>query len=371
MSRDSIIMRIADRYPLTRKGSSKETFHISLKLPSKASHKVGDAIAIFPENCPLDVDRVLSLLPFSPSDIIYETKTNTPYPLDKFLKEKVNLDKIRLSLLRLIDHKTNDPFLRDLLQSDNKNLLHSYLQEWDLFTWLSKIPMPLNPQEFITHLLPLLPRFYSIASSPLQFSDRIDIVVSHFSYQKNEKVKTGVASHFLCYTAEPSKTFIQGYIQPTKHFTLPPDPTKNIIMIGPGTGIAPYKGFLEERICLQAPGKNWLFFGERNRNYDFFYQEFLESCIARGYLILHTAFSRDQKEKLYVQHHMEKEGKEIIGWLDNGAYMYVCGDAKKMAPSVEATLQFILVKEKNVTLTEASCYLKSLRKEKRYLLDVY
>lgn len=371
MSHDSILMRITDRYPLTRKGSSKETFHISLQLSSKTSHKVGDAIAIFPENCPLDVDRILSYLPFSPSDIIYETKTNRPYSLDKFLREKVNLDKIRLSLLRLIDHKTDDPFLRDLLQSDNKNLLNSYLQEWDLLTWLTKIPMPLSPQEFVSHLLPLLPRFYSIASSPLQFSNQIDIVVSHISYQKNEKMKTGVASHFLCYTAEPHKTSIQGYIQPTKHFTLPSDPTKNIIMIGPGTGIAPYKGFLEERICLQAPGKNWLFFGERNRNYDFFYQDFLESCIDRGYLILHTAFSRDQKEKLYVQHHIEKESKELINWIDNGAYMYICGDAKKMAPSVEASLQSIIVKEKNLTLKEASCYLKSLRKEKRYLLDVY
>lgn len=371
MSRDSILMQITDRYPLTRKGSSKETFHISLKLPSKASHKVGDAIAIFPENCPLHVDRILSLLPFSSSDIIYETKTNRPYPLSTFLRKKVNLDKIRSSLLRFIDHKTNDPFIRDLLQSDNKNLLNSYLQEWDLLTWLSKIPMPLSPQEFVAHLLPLLPRFYSIASSPLQFSNQMDIVVSHISYEKNEKIKTGIASHFLCYIAELHKTSIQGYIQPTKHFTLPSDPTKDIIMIGPGTGIAPYKGFLEERICLQAPGKNWLFFGERNKNYDFFYQEFLESCIARGYLILDAAFSRDQKEKLYVQHHMEKESKEITEWIDNGAYVYVCGDAKKMAPSVEATLQSILVKEKKLSLTDAISYLKFLRKEKRYLLDVY
>lgn len=371
MSHDHVAMRIIDRYPLTQKGSTKETFHLTLSLPSPSLHKVGDAIAIFPENCESEISDLFAYLPFALSDTVCETKTNTTYTLEKFLKERVNLSKIRLSLLRAIDHKTNDPFLRDLLQSENKDLLNSCLQEWDLVTWLSKVPMPLSAQEFISHLLPLLPRFYSIASSPLRFSNQIDIVVSHFSYEKNEKIKTGTTSHFLCYGAEPFNTAIRGYIQATKHFTLPEDPTKNIIMIGPGTGIAPYKGFLEERIHLQAPGKNWLFFGERNRDYDFFYREFLESCIARGYLTLHTAFSRDQKEKLYVQHHIENERKEIIDWIDNGAYIYVCGDAKKMAPDVEATLQSILVKEKNMTLQDASAYLKSLRKEKRYLLDVY
>lgn len=371
MSYNPLRMQIIDRYPLTQPGSTKKTFHITLTLPISSPHKVGDSIAIFPENCATEIRELFSYLTLAPSDIVCDMNTNKTYTLEKFLTEKTNLNKIRLSLLRAIDRKTKDPFLRNLLQSDNKDLLHSCIQEWDLLTWLSKIPMPLPAQEFILHLLPLLPRFYSIASSPLRYSHQIDIVVSHFSYQKNEKIKTGLASHFLCYAAHPHHTSILGYIQPTKYFTLPKDPTANIIMIGPGTGIAPYKGFLEERMYLQAPGKNWLFFGERNRNYDFFYREFLESCIAQGYLTLHTAFSRDQKEKLYVQHHIEKERKEFIKWLDNGAYLYVCGDAKKMAPSVEATLYSILGTEKNLALQEAKNYLKSLRKEKRYLLDVY
>lgn len=371
MSHDHVRMHITDRYPLTQTGSTKKTFHVTLSFPFSSPHKVGDAIAIFPENCESEIRELFSYLTIAPSTSVSETKTNKTYTLEKFLKERVNLNKIRVSLLRAIDHKTNDPFLRNLLQSDNKELLNSCIQEWDLVTWLAKIPMPLSAQEFISHLLPLLPRFYSIASSPLRYSNQIDIVVSHFSYKKNEKMKTGLASHFLCYAAEPYNTSIFGYIQPTKHFTLPKDPTTNIIMIGPGTGIAPYKGFLEERIYLQAPGKNWLFFGERNRNYDFFYREFLESCIAQGYLTLHTAFSRDQKEKLYVQHHIENERREFINWIDSGAYIYLCGDAKKMAPSVEATLQSILVKEKNLDTQEAKAYLKSLKKEKRYLLDVY
>ena len=371
MSHNHLKMQITDRYPLTQPGSTKETFHITLSLPFSSPHKVGDAIAIFPENCVSEIRELLSYLRLAPSNIVCEPKTNKTYTLEKFLTERVNLNKIRLSLLRAIDHKTNDPFLRNLLQSDNKDLLNSCIQEWDLLTWLSKIPMPLSAQELISHLLPLLPRFYSIASSPLRCSNHIDIVVSHFSYQKNERIKTGLASHFLCYAAEPHNTSILGYIQPTKHFTLPKDPSANIIMIGPGTGIAPYKGFLEERIHLQAPGKNWLFFGERNRDYDFFYREFLESCIAKGYLTLHAAFSRDQEEKLYVQHHIEKERKKFINWLDNGAYIYVCGDAKKMAPSVEATLRSILITEKNLAVQQAKDYLKSLRKEKRYLLDVY
>lgn len=364
-------MQITHRYPLTQPGSTKETFHITLTLPLSSPHKVGDAIAIFPENCGSEISELFSHLTLAPSNIVFERRTNKTYTLEKFLTERVNLNKIRLSLLRAIDHKTNDPFLQNLLHDENKDLLNSCIQEWDLLTWLSKIPMPLSAQEFISHLLPLLPRFYSIASSPLRYSNQIDIVVSHFSYKKNEKIKKGLASHFLCYAAEPHNTSILGYIQPTKHFTLPKDPTANIIMIGPGTGIAPYKGFLEERIHLQAPGKNWLFFGERNRNYDFFYQEFLESCIAKGYLTLHTAFSRDQEEKLYVQHYIEKERKEFINWLENGAFIYVCGDAKKMAPSVEATLHSILVTEKNLAMQEAKDYLKFLRKEKRYLLDVY
>jgi len=370
MSQKNLIpLFIKDRYLLTKKGSTKETFHITFNRKD-SSYKVGDAIAIFPENAIEEVEEVLALLPFSPNALITHPKNQQQYTLQNFLQKQANLRKIRLSLLVAICARIKHSFLQELLQQDNKERLSLLLQDWGLADFLRHIPMPLSEQEFLSHLLPLLPRFYSIASSPLVFPNEMHITVACFSYLQGTTLREGIASRFLCHAAT-STTSIFGYIQPNKDFTLPTDPAKNIIMVGSGTGIAPYKGFLEERTHTKAAGKSWLFFGERNEQYDFFYQDFFQACVERGNLILDVAFSRDQKEKIYVQHKIEQQAKEIFRWLEEGSTLYICGDAKRMARDVESTLCSLIAKERICSAQESYLYIKELRREKRYLLDVY
>jgi sulfite reductase (NADPH) flavoprotein alpha-component len=180
-----------------------------------------------------------------------------------------------------------------------------------------------------------------------------------------------VGSHFLCHQAAIESTPIPIYVQPSNHFTLPEDPATPIIMIGPGTGIAPFRAFLQERIASQAPGLNWLFFGERNQATDFYYADFWLELEKQGRLRLDLAFSRDQKEKIYVQHKLLEQKKSIWNWIEKGAMLYVCGDAEEMAKDVEWALKEIVQEEGKMIEEDARKFLKTMRAEKRYLLDVY
>jgi sulfite reductase (NADPH) flavoprotein alpha-component len=215
-----------------------------------------------------------------------------------------------------------------------------------------------------------MPRFYSIASSPKVYADEIHLTVAYSSAHVDGHLIVGVGSHFLCEQAHIESTPIPLYIQPSNHFTLP-TPTTSIILIGPGTGIAPFRAFIQERLATQAEGHNWLFFGERNRATDFYYGDYWTALEAQGRLRLDTAFSRDQAEKIYVQHKMLENKKALWEWLQQGAHLYVCGDAERMAKDVDAALQQIVQEEGLLTEEEARKYLKTLRQEKRYLLDVY
>ena len=197
----------------------------------------------------------------------------------------------------------------------------------------------------------MLPRFYSIASSMHQYPTSVDLLVATFTHPVGDKLVPGVGSHFL--TTADLNTPVPLYHQPTKHFLLP-SPETPIIMIGPGTGIAPYRAFLQERIATSAPGKNWLFFGEQQKSHDFYYQNELETLAKANQLILDTAFSRDQTEKIYVQHRLLEKSQQILNWLEDGAYIYICGDAKRMAKDVLDTLAEITSLER----------VKELRKQK-------
>ena len=219
--------------------------------------------------------------------------------------------------------------------------------------------------------MPLLPRFYSIANSSLVFPNEIHLTVAFVSYVSNGRVRKGVGSNFLCTMAIPSITPIPIYLQPSHSFFLPEDPNASIILVGPGTGIAPFRAFLQERIATQAQGRNWLFFGERNRASDFYYEDYWTQLVKEGRLRLDLAFSRDSKEKTYVQHRMYEERKSLWSWLQEGAYFFLCGDAEEMAKDVEAMLQRIVHEEGKLDEEASRQYIRRMRTEKRFRADVY
>jgi sulfite reductase (NADPH) flavoprotein alpha-component len=348
--------KILERYRLTKPGSTKETYHIVLAVHD-LPFQVGDSIAVFPENDPAIVDQILEIVGDGP---IFDHRSNATLPFRDFLLQKANLAKCTPSLLKLI------PSEKAAALIENKTFLESH----HLIDILRAFLFSPAPQELASVLLPLMPRFYSIASSPKMFSGQIHLTVASLTYQSAGGPRRGVGSHFLCQQAS-SSTPIPIYVQPSNGFTLPSDPDASIILIGPGTGIAPFRAFLQERIFLQHKGRNWLFFGERNRATDFYYGDYWLELERQNHLRLDLAFSRDAEEKTYVQHLLWQQRASIWDWIQNGAYLYVCGDAEKMAKDVNATLQKIASDQGSLIEEDAREFIKALRKERRYLQDVY
>jgi sulfite reductase (NADPH) flavoprotein alpha-component len=353
---------IKKRERLTKTGSTKEVYHLVLSNPG-ITFKVGDSIAVHAQNDPPLVHRILRALKAGPQIAISHPRSHEMMNLETFLLEKANLSRLPVALLKL---HADSPVIQALL--DDKN----YFATTDVLDFLLQFPqLNISPQVFANTLFPLLPRFYSVASSPITYPDEIHLMVAVSSYDHHHEHRYGVASHFLCHLAEIETTRIPCYVQPALHFTLPHDNDAPIIMVGPGTGVAPFRGFLQERLFRNAFGKNWLFFGERHREHDFFYEEFWDSLIRQNRLSLDLAFSRDQPDKIYVQHKLYDKGLHIWNWLQEGAYLYVCGDADPMARDVELTLHRIFCEHGKLSDTEAKTYLKHLRQQKRYLIDVY
>jgi sulfite reductase (NADPH) flavoprotein alpha-component len=369
--------KISDRYLLTKFGSTKHTFHVTLDISETKVHfKVGDSIGIYPQNDPILVEHLIQAMNGKASTMITDPRSQIPMTLWDFLSFKANLSRLTSSFLKLfydyekLHDKKNS--LHRLLQQENKPLLTQYLSTHDpldLFKEYQDVDAPL--QETIAQFGPLLPRFYSVASSQLLHPNQVDLTVALFTFSHQGEQRFGVGSHFLCHLANPGETPVPIYVQPAHHFTLPADDTTPIIMVGPGTGVAPYRAFLQERILKGATGKNWLFFGERNAKSDYFYEEEFEALRAAGKLRLDLAFSRDQEEKVYVQHKMYEQSAELWKWLQEGAYFYVCGDAHRMAKDVEHTLHKIAQEQGAMSEEAAKAYIKSLRTQKRYLADVY
>lgn len=341
--------KIKERWEETKAGSTKSTFHVTLDIAgADFKYKVGDSVAIYAPNHPALVQRVIKALRMDPETLVSQHNLG----LYKFLETKVNLARVTPALLKLFQvEPTSEMDLIDLAEQVGG--------------------LTFDVAEFISALAPLLPRFYSIASSQQLFPNEMHLLVALTSFQHGKEIRYGVASHFLCHRAHLETTPISCYIQPTPHFTLPASHDIPIIMVGPGTGIAPFRAFLQERLHLNAPGKNWLFFGERNQRTDFFYEEFWSSLVDVQKLSLDLAFSRDQAEKLYVQHKLLEKGADVWNWLVQGAMFYVCGDANPMAKDVEAALLQICQTHGNLSIDDAKAFIKTLRREKRYLADVY
>ena len=307
-------------------GSEKETYHIVLDLEgSGIEYSVGDCIGVYPENDPHYVRTVVQAVG-DPS-------------LHNFLLTKANLNRIPKKLLG--EH----PDLLTLVQYGK-----------------------IDPDHLREKLLPMLPRFYSIASSNEEVGDEVHLTVVLSQNPAEAPIPYGVCSHYLCHRAPLFKPVIPIFHQPSRHFSLPPESSDSpIIMIGPGTGVAPFRAFMQER----KHAKNWLFFGERNQKTDYYYRPFWESLVADNRLQLDCAFSRDQKEKLYVQHKMLENSEELWRWLEGGAYLYVCGDASRMAKDVNKALHQIVEMEGKMNTLDAKTYIKNLKKTHRYQRDVY
>ncbi len=347
---------LAERHLLNKPGSSKETYHLVLAIQTEdLPFKVGDSIGIFPENDQMTVEALINRL---------HGKS-----CRDFLLQKANICKCTSAALRLLQERGGGDAITALLEDKPKLL--EFLQTHHLIDILKAFPNAHpSAQELCDKLLPLMPRFYSVASSPKMFPKEIHLTVASLSYPTIHGLRRGVGSQFLCHYANAS-TPIPLYVQPSNGFTLPADPGASIILIGPGTGVAPFRAFLQERMALQHPGRNWLFFGERNRAHDFYYQDYWLELEKQERLKLSLAFSRDTAEKTYVQHRLWEERAAIWDWLQNGAYLYVCGDASKMAKDVDATLLRIVCDQGKLIEEDARIWLKALRKERRYLQDVY
>jgi sulfite reductase (NADPH) flavoprotein alpha-component len=310
--------------------SAKDTRHIVLSLAdSGLAYEVGDALGLFPKNCPGVVSAVLQKLGVDPSTRV-TAPNNVEMPISQALTEHYEI--------------------RHLLESD-------------------ALKGELEP--FLASLRKLQPRLYSIASSPNVHPDEVHLTVGAVRYQKDGVLHKGVASTFLADRLSLGEK-VPVFIHKANHFRLPADPTKPIIMVGPGTGIAPFRAFLEERDFHKAPGKNWLFFGDQRSGADFLYRDQIDAWLRSGVLSrLSLAFSRDQADKIYVQTRMLEQAAALWDWLEEGAYFYVCGDASRMAKDVEAALLQIIQSCGGKSPEEAADYLSSLRTQKRYLRDVY
>ncbi len=358
---------------LTLEGSSKETRHYEIDLHgSGLVYEVGDSLGVFPKNDPELVDQILTATKFSGNEEITSVDGQTK-PLRQALLSDYQITQPDKKLLKAIaERDSSAEFLNDLLNPDVKGELEKFLYGREVIDLLLEYTAAtFVPEEFVGLLRKLQPRLYSIASSQKAVGEQVDLTVATVVYESHGRARKGVCSNFLAYRAsEPGAVPV--FVHSAKHFRLPEDPSRRVIMVGPGTGVAPFRAFLQERRAIGASGLTWLFFGEQRSRSDFFYKEEFESAIADGVLgRLDTAFSRDQDYKIYVQHRMLEAAVEIWKWLEDGAYFYVCGDAQRMASDVDRALHEIVQKAGGRTEEGAKEYIDALKAEKRYRKDVY
>ena len=367
-SRDNpVYATFLSRRRLNKPGSEKETWHIEIDLAgTDLDYVVGDSFGIFPANDPGLVEAVLTALE-APPDFPIGDRT-----LREVLTDGVSLSPAPDMLFELVSYLTGGERkqrARRLAAGEDPDGDASTL---DVLAALRKFPgIRPDPEAFIEALDPLQPRLYSISSSLKCNPGRVSLTVDAVRYEIEKRMRLGVCSTFLGGRVVPGDK-IRIYVQKAQHFALPEDSSKPIIMIGPGTGVAPFRAFLQERQATAASGRNWLFFGHRRSNCDFFYGEELLAMRSVGLLTrLTLAWSRDSEEKIYVQHRMREVGRDLWSWLNDGAHVYICGDAQRMAKDVESALLDIIAEHGSRAPEDAAKYLADLKAAGRYQADVY
>lgn len=353
---------------LNGRDSSKETFHLELDLQgSQLQYEPGDALGIYALNSKKVIEPILDLLQFTGEETV-QTHQGEKRLLDALTADYELTPLTNVSLTRYAEI-TASSRLKKIL-ADNKSI-SEYIYGRDIYDLLKEEPATLTPQDFISLLRKNMPRMYSIASSQNVVDDEVHIVVSVVRYEAYGRHKEGHCSSFLSDRIHESDQ-VKVFIDHNTRFKLPADHNQPIIMVGAGTGVAPFRAFIQHREGLDHIGKSWLFFGERNFTTDFLYQTEWLQYIKEGILTrADVAFSRDQEKKIYVQDRMLEHGKELYQWLEEGAHFYVCGDKDHMAKDVETTLRKIVQTQGGMTEEKAIEYIKSLQRGNRYQTDVY
>ncbi|UUA74598.1 bifunctional nitrate reductase/sulfite reductase flavoprotein subunit alpha [Cellvibrio sp. QJXJ] len=364
--------RLVINQRLNREGSGKDVRQFGFDLgDSGITYEAGDALGVWPKNCPDYVFELEQALNFNAAvPVVVDTHEK---PLHQALLENYEICRPSLEALNFIAQRSNSSELKKLLDAEHKAELQEWLYGRQLADILQEFPIRAGVDEFLPLLKRMQPRLYSIASSSKAQPTRIDLTVSSVRYSRfrdSKKIRKGVASTFLADRAEGVDVPI--FVQPSKHFHVPENGHTPLIMVGPGTGVAPFRGFLQERQARGDAGKNWLFFGEQHAASDFYYQDEIQQFQKDGVLNeLSLAFSRDQTQKIYVQDRMRERGAELWEWLEQGAYFCVCGDASRMAKDVDQALRDIIQQYGKFDEAETVNYIRKLNMDKRYLRDVY
>ena len=344
----------------------REVRHVELAFPGLGKlYKPGDALGIVHRNPDSAIDAVLKATKLDGgATVSHEGKSHT---LHEWLRDERELTRIARPLLVQVAKQAKVDITELLGNAAAMAKLTASCQVSDV---LASYPAEWTPEALVSTLRPVAGRVYSIASSPAAVGDEAHLTVAVVGSDTDRKLLAGAASHFVVNT--PADSNVQVWIERNERFRVPDDGARDIIMIGPGTGVAPFRGFLQEREATGATGRNWLFYGGRSLYHDFLYQLEWQQALKRKSLHrVDVAFSRDQAQKIYVQHRLKEAGKELYSWLSNGAYLYVCGDASAMAPDVNAALLAIVAEQGGLDADDAQGWVADLTADGRYLRDVY
>jgi len=360
--------RVLESIQLNGRGSSKETYHLELDLADSGLHyQPGDALAVVPVNDAALVEQVLTAAGLNDTDVVQ--LDGQELPLSAALTEVRELSVLTRDVMERYATLADRPELRELLADKAK--LQPYLYGRDIADLLTDYPTELSAQTLLDTLRPLPSRAYSIASSLLAHPDEVHLTIGALRYEAFGRRKHGACSTFLADRVQVDD-LVRVYVERNEYFKLPQDAATDIIMIGAGTGIAPFRAFVEERVELGATGRNWLLFGNPHFTTDFLYQTEWQQHLKKGGLSkLNVAFSRDQAEKLYVQHRLLENSRQVYEWLENGANFYVCGDKARLGNALQLALTEVVQRESGRDQEAAADYVRSLRKQRRYLEDVY
>lgn len=359
---------------LTGPGSEKDTRHHEIAIETPASYLPGDALGADAQNAPALVDAILKRVGSSGDDLV-QVPGHNAMPLGAALRDVYNLLTPGRRLFELLIAKGASD-LAPLLERGNAEAFKKYVAGWneahDVLDLLDEhATIRLTPPELAEGLRKSLPRLYSIASSLKAHPNQVHLLIVSVRYSIRARPREGLCSTWFADRWPDGATAPLYFQNQQKHFAMPADSTTPLIMVGPGTGLAPFRAFIEERRVTGATGRNWLFFGEQRRASDFFYEDEFARDVKNQFLRLDVAFSRDQAEKVYVQHRMREAGQEIWSWLQDGAEFFVCGDKERMAADVDRELHAIAERHGGLSPDAAKEYVENMRKTKRYKRDVY
>ena len=369
--------RLVDRRRLSSAASQKDTQHFSVSLAgSGLTYKCGDSLGVFPTNNPAAVAALLRAAGFTGDEAVTIPKDPAPIALREAWAKRVALNGPTYKFVQLLHDRATaadqkEALAARLAEADPEKK-KAWLEQREFVDLFEEFPSARpSAQEVVELQRKLMPRLYSISSAPSRYPDEIHLTVAVVRYETNGRPREGVCSSYLADRARMEQPDLPIFVAES-HFGLPADDNVPVIMVGPGTGVAPFRSFVMDRATRGAKGPNWLFFGDQRKEHDFLYADEWAAYLASGALTrLDTAFSRDQAAKVYVQDRMRENAAELWQWIQQGAYFYVCGDAKRMAKDVDAALHAIVSEQGGMTPEAAVDWVKQFKKDGRYQRDVY